>query len=116
MQKIKPISPSLREKKRYLAAEIIAENNLDFKDIKRMIKESYATLFGTTGVAKAGILFLKDTTINPQRLLIRINNKELNNLRSSLAFVKEIMGKKAIIRSAGVSGTLKKAREKYMRG
>lgn len=112
MSKIKPISPSMREKKRYVAAEVITQGIYDNRAVQRAIIDSYTKLCGSMGAARAGLLFLKDRT--KTRVLMRVSTKELNNLKMSLTLVKQIGQKPAIIQCVGVSGTLKKIREKYM--
>ncbi len=114
--KIQPILPSLRERKRYLAFEIISKDKItDFNKIEEAISSASLQLFGEIGNAKAGMLFLKNKyDQTKQRGLIRVNNKEIDNIRSALTLVKKIDNKEVIIRSIGVSGILKKAINKYL--
>jgi ribonuclease P/MRP protein subunit POP5 len=59
-------------------------------------------------------MILKDKYNNEtQKGLIRVNNKEVNNLRSALALIDNVDKKEAIFRTIGVSGVLKKA-TKYL--
>ena len=59
--KIQPILPSLRERKRYLAFEIISKDKItDFNKIEEAISSASLQLFGEIGNAKAGMLFLKN--------------------------------------------------------
>ena len=46
--------------------------------------------------------------------IVKVNNKYLNELHASLLFVDNINGRKASVEGIGVSGTIKKAREKFM--
>jgi len=114
--KLQPILPSLRERKRYLAFEIISKDKItDFSKIEEAISSASLQLFGEIGTSKAGIIFLKDKyNENLQKGLIRINNKEVNNIRSALTLIKEINHKEVIVKSLGVSGILKKAMNKYL--
>jgi len=114
--KIQPILPSLREKKRYLAFEIISKDKIiDFNKIEEAISTASLQLYGEVGTAKAGLLFLKNKyNPNLQRGLIRINNKEVDNIRAAITLVKKIDNKEVIVRSIGVSGILKKAINKYL--
>jgi ribonuclease P/MRP protein subunit POP5 len=114
--KIKPILPSLREKKRYLVFEIISESKIDnIKSISNEIFDSCHNFLGELGMSKAGIIFLNNKYNNElQKGIIKVNNKMLNHIRSALLFVKKIDNKDVIIRSVGVSGILKKAQNKFM--
>jgi ribonuclease P/MRP protein subunit POP5 len=116
MVKIKPILPSLREKKRYLVFEIISKNRIkSFPSISRAIWDYSLQFLGEKGVAQAGIWLLPDK-YNPQtqRGLVRVNNKYVNDLKSVLTLIDQIENKEVIVRSVGVSGILKKAETRYL--
>ena len=110
-KKIKPLSPSLRERKRYLAFEVISEAPVgDSKAVYGAINQKALEFLGTLGCAEAGMIMLTDKyNEERQRGLIRVSHKSLDKLRASLAFVDTINGKKTIVRSVGASGILNKA-------
>lgn len=114
--KIKPLLPSLREKKRYLAFEIISKTKIDdFTAVENTIKESVLRFLGESGMAKAGVLFLADKyNKDKQKGIIRVSHKYVNELRASLALIQKINNQDVIVRSIGLSGILKKAVEKYI--
>ncbi len=113
----KAVLPSLREKKRYLAFEIISQYKFDFMTVKNAILSSCQLFLGQLGMAKAGIIVLADNFDNKkQKGLIRVNNKYINELKASLALINKINNKNIIIKSLGVSGILKKAYDKYIKG
>ena len=114
--KIKPLLPSLREKKRYLAYEVISKNKFnDAISVNKAIYDAANGFLGTLGMAKAGILAIDDKwNDKTQRGIIRVNNKHVNELKASLIFVKNIQGNEAIVKSVGASGILKKAQKKYL--
>lgn len=116
MVKIKPILPSLREKKRYLAFEIVSNTKIEsFQSVSRAIWDYSLQFFGEKGVAQAGIWLLSDK-YNPKtkRGLIRVNNRYVNDLKSALTLIDEIENNEVIVRSVGVSGILKKAETRYL--
>ena len=112
-QKLKPILPSLREKKRYLAYEVISKDKVSFEHVQKAIMSAALKVLGQLGVAKAGIIILKDKWIN-SRGLIRVAHKHVDNLRTALMFVDKVDNEEVIIRSVGVSGILRKAENKYL--
>lgn len=116
MTKIKPLLPSLREKKRYLVYEVISETKiLDQKSIIDAILSCALQFLGDIGMAKAGMMFLCEKyNAKNQRGLIKVNNKMLNSVIGALCFVKSVQGNPVIIKSVGVSGILKKATDKYI--
>ena len=105
----KAVLPSLREKKRYLAFEVVSKNKFSFTDIKSAIMQSCKDFLGQLGMAKAGIIVLGDKFEN-KRGLIKVNNKYVNELKASLALIK-----KPVVKSTGVSGMLTKAYNKYVK-
>lgn len=112
--KIKPILPSLREKKRYLAFEIISEEPVkEAETVANTIYEAGFKYLGEMGMAKAGALVLKDKYSN-NKGIVRVNHKNLENFKSALMLVKKVNKQDVMIRTLGVSGILKKAENKYM--
>jgi ribonuclease P/MRP protein subunit POP5 len=107
IKKQKPLLPTLKERKRYLVYEAITKAPITQAKTHSLIKASLKDLTGTLGLSKAGLIFLKDW--NKQRGIVRINNKELDHLKSSLVQIRE---KNILFRSIGVSGMLKQARRK----
>ncbi len=114
--KIKPILPSLREKKRYLVFEIISKNKItDFAMVSNAIVNNTLSFLGELGTAKAGINMLRDKfDTASSRGIIRVNNSYVDSLRSALSLISNFNGEQAIVRSVGVSGILKKACNKYL--
>ena len=114
--KIKPLLPSLREKKRYLAYEVISRNMFnDAFHVNTAILEAAKEFLGNIGMAIAGIITMSDQwNMDMQRGIIRVNNKHVDDLKASLVFAGSIDCKEAIVRSIGASGILKKARQKYL--
>ena len=109
MSKIKTILPSLREKKRYIAFEVISDNKFSFDEIKKEINKHILKILGEKGYSKAGIMFINMNKQN--KGIIKTNNKELINTRAALTLINEINNKKAIIKCKKVSGLLKKVKQ-----
>jgi ribonuclease P/MRP protein subunit POP5 len=113
--KLKALLPSLREKKRYVGFVVESKESLDLKQVKESIETSMKELVGSLGMANAGLLFLKDWKDN--KGIVRVSTKNVDHLKASLALIKEINGKKIIIKSLGVSGVVDKVRKLcYMEG
>lgn len=110
---MKTLLPSLKEKKRYVVFDVISEQNLDKKDIENVIYNSCKNFIGEFSYSKTGINILSELG-NNKKGIIRVNNKYVDYVKSSLMMIKEINGKKVVIKSIGVSGILKKAKERYL--
>jgi len=109
---LKALLPSLRERKRYLAFELICKTQIkDFKAVKDEIRSSFGSLIGDLNMAKANMRFVKE---KEAKGVIMLNHGFLDHLRASLALVKTVKGIPVIIRSLGASGMIKKA-EAYIK-
>lgn len=115
MQKtqIRAVLPSERQKKRYLAFEINSESKIS--DIKAVSTEMLKAISSFLGTAKANLKVFTDIwNANKQRGIIRIGHKYVEQLKAALAQIKAIAGQKVTIRSVGLSGTIKKAKLRYL--
>jgi len=112
--RLKPILPSLKEKKRYLSFEILSENNFSSEDVSKAINESTLKFLGTLEAGKAGLLFLADKYKNNEGVL-KTGHKYVDKVRTALALIKTIDNKEVIVRTRVVSGTLKRAISKFER-
>jgi len=115
--KLKPVLPSLREKKRYLVFEVISKEKInDVNSVSNAIWHCSLQFLGQLGVAKAGLMVL-DNKWNPQiqRGIIKVSNRHVDAVKAALTFADKIDNKDAIFRSIGVSGILKKAENKFLK-
>ena len=108
--------PSLRERKRYLAFEIISETPIkDFNAVSKVIFDKALEFLGELGCSEAGINILSDKYDGKkQRGLMRINNKSLDKMKATFALIDQMANQNVIVRSIGASGILKKAEDKYI--
>ena len=110
--KEKPLLPTLRTKKRYVVYEYISNTDISHNNIVSAVKNSYKECFGTFGIAEAGLM---DTKIyNKNRGILKVNHKYLDKLRVSMSMITNINDQKLILHTIGVSGILKKAKNKYL--
>lgn len=116
-KKLKPLLPSLREKKRYLAFEVLSKGKItDFDVVSEAILQNSTEFLGQLGMSKAGVMILKDKyNKESQRGLIRVNNKNVDNLKAALTMIDKIDDQETIVKSIGVSGILKKAEKRYLK-
>ena len=114
---MKPLLPVLRERKRYVAFEILTEDGKkpSFKDVSNAIWQGVLAYIGQLGAARAGIHVLAER-YNPEKMrgIVRVAHTSLDEFRASLTMIREIAGSPVIVRSVGVSGILKKAAERYL--
>jgi ribonuclease P/MRP protein subunit POP5 len=108
--KIKALRPSLREKKRYIAFKIQSAEIVSFSSVSNAVYASYSKLFGEVGLAKAGIIVLKERWNSEKQVgILKVSHKYINEVKSSLTLIKQIDNTKVIASSITASGVLKKA-------
>lgn len=108
MRTIPAVLPTMREKKRYLAYEVIAEQQIDAVVIERAVYEELKGLLGFLGMAKAGIQMLG---VKSMKGVLRVSRGYLDEVRTGLMMIAEIGKQQVIVRSLNVSGMLKKAQK-----
>lgn len=105
---MKKLLPSLKEKKRYIAFNVLSDKILNKEDVERSIYNNCKSFIGEMNYAKAGVNIIPEFLM-ANKGIIRVNNKFVDHVKSSLMMIKEINNEKVIIRSIGVSGILNKA-------
>jgi RNase P/RNase MRP subunit POP5 len=113
MANLKPIKPSLKERKRYAVIEVKADAPVSQDDIIDTINKVCLDFMGILGLGKAGVLILRNQ-ISGDKVVIKVNNRYVDHLKSALMLVTKIGGARARLTVTGVSGILKKAREKFI--
>ena len=114
------LPPSLREKRHYLAIEILSKEKLQVLDVRAAIENSVGGFLGSRDAAKAGLQILElDHAENrygfsAMQGILSVNRKSVLKARAALALLKDVGGKKASCRVRGVSGTLKRLKEKFL--
>lgn len=104
--KLKPVLSTLRERKRYLAFEVIAEKELSWHAIQAAIKNAVLFYSGIQGIAAAGLVFVKN---NKNKGVVRIAHTAVQPLRQAFLFIQKIENVPVIVKSMTVSGVLNKA-------
>lgn len=100
--------PSLKQKKRYLVFQVLADAKFSGAEVKEAVDEALLLFLGQLGVAKASPLFLKEKYKNNQCVL-KVNHKYVDEAKAALTLIKNIKKRPVIVRSVITSGTLKKA-------
>ena len=109
---MKHLLPSLKEKNRYIVFEVITKKKMSFKEVKETILTAILKFLGELETSKASPLIMEDWKLN--KGVLKVNNKYLNKVKTALILIKDIGRKKAYINIKGVSGTIKKARLKFI--
>jgi len=103
---LEPLLPSLRQRKRYIAVEIISSAPVQRSAFINAISSFGCALLGDVGFSKCGISVL-DVSI------VKCRHTFVSETIAVLAFITNIDGQKVVVRSVGVSGTVKGAKTKF---
>ena len=95
-----------REKRRYLALEVVSEQPLNEQTLLDAVQASVHRLFGEYGASQANLKRIK-TVPEKRQLVIRCSHIMLERVRAAITSTIELDGKTAAIHVVGVSGTLK---------
>lgn len=137
MANLKPLKPSLKERKRFVVFELVSEKELSHSDIVSSINKVCLDFMGILHSGKAGVMVLRNQLLtvntakaakttkaakaaktdksNAVRGIIKVNHKYVDYVKASLMMIKEINKTKANVNTVGVSGILKKAKDKFMK-
>ncbi len=113
MNKLRPLKPSMREKTRHIAFEIITKDknaNIDFTHADNAILGSIKSLIGDLGTAKAGPIVVKNLYKN-NKGIIKTERKYVDHIKASLSLITNINNNQVIVRSTKTSGMIAKASE-----
>ncbi|MBR9700568.1 hypothetical protein GOV11_01755 [Candidatus Woesearchaeota archaeon] len=105
---MRPLLPTLKERKRYVVYQILTSKPLG-KDVSRMILHRLTDILGVFGAAEAGLLQVSYDTTKQQGIL-RTDNKHVNKVKAALTMVTHIGKTRVLIQTKGVSGILAKTK------
>ncbi len=107
---LKALRPSLREKKRYVTFEMITQTPVGLSSVATAIEDSFHDLYGTIGLASAGLLIIKEKYNSArQRGVVRVTHTSVQPLMASFAWLNSCNGAPAIVHSLSCSGMLNTA-------
>ena len=106
---MKVILPTLKERNRYIVYEIKNNRKYTINEIKNEMMKSMLQFLGELECAKANILILDDFKKN--KGIIKVSHKYADKVRVALMLIKNF-----VVETKGISGTIKKARLKFIGG
>jgi RNase P/RNase MRP subunit POP5 len=109
---MEPLLPSLRKRKRYLAIEILSDSQIQRASFISAVSSSGCALFGEAGYSKFGVTVLG---FEDNLGIVKCLHTSVSETIAVLAFITNIDGQPVLIRTAGVSGTIKGAEIKFLK-
>jgi len=108
---LKPIPPTLRGKKRYVKFSLISNAKFNLAEVRNEIWFVFGRIFGEKGIAEQK-LWLVNWDGSSNSGIIRCSLEKVEEVKGGLLFLQEISRKKVIPVIEGVSGSVKKLKER----
>jgi ribonuclease P/MRP protein subunit POP5 len=107
-KKLKINQPTLREKERYIAFEVLSEERIMFSDLEAAIWNTAREFFGDLGTAKTSMWIIKNLyDENKQIGVIRCNNISVDKILTTLGLITRLGDIRVIFKILTISGTIK---------
>jgi len=126
-QKLKILPPTIRDKKRYIAFEVIFQGNLVREDIIGMILDASLYLYGACGTGKFDIWVVKlwncskaeypNNSNNEKKIkgILRCRREEVDSVMAIIPTITKFRGKNVVFHTLGISGTIKSATKNFIK-
>ena len=109
----------IKEKKRYIAFKVryrsTNSNILTSIDVIKWISRFFVAMFGEVNAAEANIRLIEYDEIKNVGI-IRMALTQLDNFKTAMALIRRYHGEDARVEIIGVSGTIRKCKEKFIIG
>ena len=107
-EKLKTLSPSLREKGRYISFKLISEEPITYSDLESAIWSQLLEFYGELGVSQMSVRIVKNLyDAEEQSGVIKCNNKSVPKVIAGLGLITRLGESRVIFKVLKVSGTIK---------
>lgn len=108
---MKPLSPTLRDRHRYIAFTALSEERVTANSFIRALTEASLGLFGAVGVSAFAT---KTISFDGYKGLLRCHYKHVDQVRAVLASLSRVGNVRICILVLGTAGSIRSATEKYL--
>ncbi|MEM7819065.1 MAG: Rpp14/Pop5 family protein, partial [Candidatus Aenigmatarchaeota archaeon] len=107
-KKLKTLIPTLRERERYIAFQVISENPINYIDLEKNLWDVMEEFLGEYGLSKTSLWLIKNL-YNPksQTGVIRCNHKSLTQVLACLGLISRVGESRVVFKILKISGTIK---------
>ncbi len=126
-QKLKILPPTMRDKKRYIAFELIFQGHMSREDIINTITDASLYLHGACGTGKFDLWVVRLWSCGQKNTdsdhvdekhmkgIIRCRREEIDSVRAILPTITKFRGKNVVFHTLGISGTIKSAIKNFIK-
>ena len=107
-KRLKVLIPTLREKERYIAFQIISEEPISYSDLEAALWNTMLEFFGEYGVSKTSVWLIKNL-YDPKKQIgvIKCNHKSVTQVIACLGLISRLGESRVVFKILKVSGTIK---------
>ncbi len=116
--RLKILIPTLRERKRYIAFQVISEEGEEFtySDLESAVWDALLDFLGEYGLSKTSFWLLKECWNQKKQIgILMCNHKSVQEVIASLGLIERLGDNRITFKILKVSGTIKSIKEKFMR-
>jgi ribonuclease P/MRP protein subunit POP5 len=107
-KKLKVLPPSLRERERYIAFQIISEEPISYSDLENAIWNCGLEFFGEYGISRGWIWLIKNLYDEKKQIgVIKTTNKSVSQAIVCLSLISRLGDVRIVPKILKVSGTIK---------
>jgi len=107
-RELKILLPTLREKERYVAFQIISEESVTYADVEAAVWNVMLDFFGEYGTSKTSMWLIKNLYDEQKQFgVIRCNNESVATVLAALGLISRLGDIRVIVKVLKVSGTIK---------
>ena len=107
-EKLKILSPTLREKERYISFKVISEEPIVYSDLEAAIWNQMLEFYGELGASQMSIWLVKNLYDEKEQIgVIRCNNKSVQKVIAGLGLITRTGDARIVFKILKVSGTIK---------
>ncbi len=110
---LNPLPKSGRERNRYLACAVDCASPVSSAAFGKQVFAATLRFLGEIGTSKTSLRVI-DFDEKKQQGIVKCTHATVDEVRATLALISDIERNPAAVRVLGVSGTIKKTREKYL--
>lgn len=105
---MKILLPTLREKERYVAFQIISEEAVVYSDFEAAIWNTMMDFFGELGTSQTSLWLIKNLYDEEKQIgVIRCNHESVQNVLTALGLIERLGDARVIVKILKVSGTIR---------
>ncbi len=116
-KRLKTLIPTLRERERYIAFQIISENPISYIDLEKNLWDVMEEFLGEYGLSKTSLWLIKNLYDSKNQMgIVKCNHKSLTQVLACLGLISRLGESRVVFKILKISGTIKGLRVNLFKG